>query len=98
VSGQCDAHHASVFITDDERTARRLAGAAGLEWLAPYDASPERYHHNRTGEDNGDAHHKRGDGPQVVPPSLPAARFRLGADFLLGELMPRLARPREGDR
>ena len=30
-----------------------------LEWLAPYDPSPERYHHNRTGEDNGDAHHKR---------------------------------------
>jgi secondary thiamine-phosphate synthase enzyme len=25
----------------------------------PYDPSPERYHHNRTGEDNGDAHHKR---------------------------------------
>jgi secondary thiamine-phosphate synthase enzyme len=30
-----------------------------LEWLAPYDPSPERYHHNKTGEDNGDAHHKR---------------------------------------
>jgi len=30
-----------------------------LEDLAPFDASPERYHHNRTGEDNGDAHHKR---------------------------------------
>ena len=30
-----------------------------LERLAPYDASPETYHHNRTGEDNGDAHHKR---------------------------------------
>jgi secondary thiamine-phosphate synthase enzyme len=30
-----------------------------LEWLAPYDPSPERYNHNKTGEDNGDAHHKR---------------------------------------
>ena len=30
-----------------------------LEWLAPFDPSPEKYHHNRTGEDNGDAHHKR---------------------------------------
>jgi secondary thiamine-phosphate synthase enzyme len=30
-----------------------------LEELAPFDASPERYHHNRTGEDNADAHHKR---------------------------------------
>jgi len=28
-----------------------------LEALAPHD--PERYRHNRTGEDNGDAHHKR---------------------------------------
>ena len=30
-----------------------------LEELAPFDPSPERYHHNRTGEDNADAHHKR---------------------------------------
>ena len=30
-----------------------------LEELAPFDPSPERYKHNRTGEDNGDAHHKR---------------------------------------
>ena len=49
---------ASVFINDDEpgllEDYRRW-----LEGLAPYDASPERYHHNRTGEDNGDAHHKR---------------------------------------
>ena len=30
-----------------------------LEDLAPCDASPTRYHHNRTGEDNGDAHDKR---------------------------------------
>ena len=30
-----------------------------LEKLAPFDASPETYHHNRTGEDNGDAHLKR---------------------------------------
>jgi thiamine phosphate synthase YjbQ (UPF0047 family) len=27
--------------------------------LAPYDPSPERYNHNKTGEDNGDAHHER---------------------------------------
>ena len=30
-----------------------------LEKLAPFSPSPEVYHHNRTGEDNGDAHHKR---------------------------------------
>ena len=30
-----------------------------LERLAPFDPSPQRYAHNRTGEDNADAHHKR---------------------------------------
>ena len=49
---------ASVFINDDEpgllEDYKRW-----LERLAPFDASPEAYHHNRTGEDNGDAHHKR---------------------------------------
>ena len=49
---------ASVFINDDEpglhEDYRRW-----LEELAPFDPSPQRYHHNRTGEDNADAHHKR---------------------------------------
>ncbi len=49
---------ASVFINDDERGLHEDY-ERWLEWLAPYDPSPERYHHNRTGEDNGDAHHKR---------------------------------------
>ena len=48
---------ASVFINDDE------AGLHGdyedwLEGLAPH-APTSRYRHNRTGEDNGDAHLKR---------------------------------------
>ena len=30
-----------------------------LEGLAPFDASPARYRHNLTGEDNADAHLKR---------------------------------------
>jgi secondary thiamine-phosphate synthase enzyme len=49
---------ASVFINDDEpglhEDYRRW-----LESLAPFDASPDRYAHNRTGEDNADAHMKR---------------------------------------
>ena len=49
---------ASVFINDDEpglhEDYRRW-----LEKLAPYDPSPQAYQHNRTGEDNADAHHKR---------------------------------------
>ena len=49
---------ASVFINDDEPGLHRDY-AAWLERLAPFDASAATYHHNRTGEDNGDAHHKR---------------------------------------
>jgi secondary thiamine-phosphate synthase enzyme len=49
---------ASVFINDDEPGLHEDY-KRWLEWLAPYDPSPQRYHHNRTGEDNGDAHHKR---------------------------------------
>ena len=30
-----------------------------LQKLAPFDPSPQRYRHNRTGEDNADAHLKR---------------------------------------
>ena len=49
---------ASVFINDDEpgllEDYKRW-----LEVLAPFDPSPKRYHHNATGEDNADAHHKR---------------------------------------
>ena len=49
---------ASVFINDDEPGLHEDY-ARWLEWLAPFDPSPEKYRHNRTGEDNGDAHHKR---------------------------------------
>jgi secondary thiamine-phosphate synthase enzyme len=49
---------ASVFINDDEPGLLRDY-QKWLEQLAPFDPSPERYHHNRTGEDNADAHHKR---------------------------------------
>lgn len=49
---------ASVFINDDE-TGLHEDYKRWLEKLAPYDPSPQAYRHNRTGEDNGDAHHKR---------------------------------------
>ena len=49
---------ASVFINDDE-PGLVYDYKKWLEELAPFDPSPERYHHNRTGEDNADAHHKR---------------------------------------
>ena len=56
----CNAMHitASVFINDDE-PGLHADYAKWLEGLAPFDAFPERYAHNRTGEDNADAHLKR---------------------------------------
>lgn len=56
----CNAMHitASVFINDDEPGLHRDY-KKWLEELAPFDPSPQRYHHNCTGEDNADAHHKR---------------------------------------
>jgi secondary thiamine-phosphate synthase enzyme len=49
---------ASVFINDDEPGLHEDY-KKWLESLAPFDPSPTRYQHNRTGEDNADAHLKR---------------------------------------
>jgi secondary thiamine-phosphate synthase enzyme len=56
----CNAMHitASVFINDNE-SGLHEDYKRWLEKLAPFDASPQTYHHNRTGEDNADAHMKR---------------------------------------
>ena len=56
----CNAMHitASVFINDDE-SGLHEDYKKWLEQLAPFDASPQTYRHNRTGEDNADAHMKR---------------------------------------
>ena len=48
---------ASVFINDDEQGLHRDY-KSWLEELAPHKPL-SRYDHNLTGEDNGDAHHKR---------------------------------------
>ncbi len=48
---------ASVFINDDESGLHRDY-KRWLEELAPHEPI-SHYDHNRTGEDNGDAHHKR---------------------------------------
>ena len=82
----CNAMHitASVFINDDEPGLHEDY-KRWLEKLAPFDPSPQTYHHNRTGEDNGDAHHKRQImGREVVVAITDGqARFRpLGTDFL----------------
>jgi len=67
---------ASVFINDYENGLHEDY-KRWLERLAPYDPSPERYHHNRTGEDNGDAHHKR----QVMGREVVVAITRGKLDF-----------------
>jgi secondary thiamine-phosphate synthase enzyme len=56
----CNSMHitASVFINDDEKGLHRDFGV-WLEQLAPFNPDPNHYHHNRTGEDNADAHLKR---------------------------------------
>ncbi len=56
----CNAMHitASVFINDDE-PGLHSDYEKWLEQLAPFDASPQTWAHNRTGEDNADAHLKR---------------------------------------
>ena len=48
----------SVFINDDEQGLHHDFGK-WLETLAPFNPDPNVYHHNRTGEDNADAHLKR---------------------------------------
>ena len=56
----CNAMHitASVFINDDE-AGLHADYKNWLEQLAPFNPDPNNYQHNRTGEDNADAHMKR---------------------------------------
>jgi secondary thiamine-phosphate synthase enzyme len=68
---------ASVFINDDEpgllADYRRW-----LEDLAPFDASPQRYRHNASGEDNADAHHKRQVMGREVVVAITAGKLDFG--------------------
>ena len=56
----CNSMHitSSVFVNDDERVLHHDF-EKWLEELAPFNPDPNVYHHNRTGEDNADAHLKR---------------------------------------
>jgi secondary thiamine-phosphate synthase enzyme len=67
----------SVFINDNEPGLHEDY-QRWLEWLAPYDPSSERYHHNRTGEDNGDAHHKRQVMGREVVVAITAGKLDFG--------------------
>jgi secondary thiamine-phosphate synthase enzyme len=74
----CNAMHitASVFLNDDEPGLHEDY-ARWLEQLAPFDSGTQRYHHNRTGEDNGDAHPKR----QIMGSEVVAAVTNGALDF-----------------
>jgi len=66
----------SVFINDDESGLHHDFGV-WLEKLAPFNPDPNVYHHNRTGEDNADAHLKR----QVMGREVVVAITRGKLDF-----------------
>ena len=68
---------ASVFINDDEPGLHEDY-KRWLEGLAPFDASPQRYAHNRTGEDNADAHLKRQVMGREVVIAITAGRLYFG--------------------
>ncbi len=68
---------ASVFINDNE-SGLHADYERWLEELAPFDPSPERYHHNRTGEDNADAHHKRQVMGREVTVAITDGKLHLG--------------------
>jgi len=66
---------ASVFINDDE-SGLHADYREWLEKLAPHD--PSLYRHNRTGEDNGDAHHKRQIMGREVVVAVTGGRLHFG--------------------
>ena len=68
---------ASVFINDDEAGLHRDY-AKWLEQLAPFNASPKVYDHNRTGEDNADAHMKRQVMGREVVVAITAGKLDFG--------------------
>ena len=72
---------ASVFINDDE-TGLHADYERWLEDLVPFDpgSDPSQggYLHNRTGEDNADAHHKRQIMGRVVVVAITGGKLHLG--------------------
>ena len=75
----CNAMHitASVFINDEEPGLHEDY-KRWLEQLAPFDPSAKTYHHNRTGEDNADAHLKRQVMGREVVIAITAGRLDFG--------------------
>jgi secondary thiamine-phosphate synthase enzyme len=68
---------ASVFINDNEPGLHRDYDK-WLEEPAPLDPSPQRYHPNRNGADNADAHHKRQIMGREVVVAISDGKLHLG--------------------
>ena len=68
---------ASVFINDNEPGLHHDYDK-WLEQLAPFDPSSDRYHHNRAGEDNADAHLKRQVMGREVVVAITDGKLHLG--------------------
>ncbi|SFH73105.1 secondary thiamine-phosphate synthase enzyme YjbQ [Planctomicrobium piriforme] len=68
---------ASVFINDNESGLHHDYDK-WLEELAPFDESPQTYRHNRTGEDNADAHLKRQVMGREVVVAITNGKLHLG--------------------
>ena len=86
----CNTMHitSSVFINDNERGLHHDFGE-WLEALAPFNPDPNHYHHNRTGEDNADAHLKRQIMGREVVVAITKGSLDFGpcgADFLRKEV------------
>ena len=102
----CNAMHitASVFINDDESGFACKTLKRWLEKLAPFEKPhSQTYAHNRTGEDNADAHLKRhdhGSGSRRGGYGWRKLDFRsVGADLLRRvRRQPAEASAGEGDR
>ena len=79
----CNAMHitASVFINDDE-SGLHADYERWLEQLVPFNSGSDPasggYHHNRTGEDNADAHHKRQIMGREVVVAITEGKLHLG--------------------
>src|SRR5213592_3081508 len=67
---------ASVFINDDE-SGLHQDFEKWLEWLAPHEPV-SKYTHNRTGEDNADAHLKRSVMGREVVVAITAGKLDFG--------------------
>jgi secondary thiamine-phosphate synthase enzyme len=67
----------SVFVNDNEGGLHHDFGV-WLEKLAPFNPDPNVYHHNRTGEENADAHLKRTIMGREVVLAITNGRLDLG--------------------